>query len=138
MSSDKPKGFFARDEDFGTRLDEAFSQGEQFLALAVERDTPFTNPKTGETIKTRTKITARKLDPETMRPFGLPVVVKTLGQVIYEHAGQVRADDFPAVVYWDRVAVERYNTEAMVLRKVAGWPLSDEMRSYLGLEPDAA
>lgn len=138
MATDKNKdagGFFARDEDFGTRLDEAFAQGEQFLALEVERDTPFVNPKTQETIETRTKILARKLDPETMQPYGLPVTVKTLGQVIYDHAGEIKEGDFPAVVAWDKVAIEKYNNEAMVLRKVADWPLSETMRGYLGITP---
>lgn len=131
-TKNKPAGFFGRDEDFGTRMDEYYEQGEQFLILDCEQDTPFVNPSLPDghkdkVVESRTKMTTRKLDPETMSPYGLPVVVKTLAQVIYDHAGAQVTGDFPAVCYWDKVEVKQYNNTATVLRKVADWPLSAEI-----------
>lgn len=130
-------GFFARDEDFGTRMDQFFEEDEQFLALTVERDSSFVNPKDGETIDSRTKIEARKLNPETMEPYGLPVVVKTLSQVIYDHAGAIAPGDFPSIVFWTRVPVEKYNNEATILRRVCPYPIPAELRQYMAA-PDQA
>lgn len=136
MAQTKGKGFFAKDEDFGTRLDEWVERGEQFLAMEVEQDTPFHNPALPEghkdkVISSRTKITARKIDPDTLKPYGLPVVVKTLGQVIYDHAGEQAPGDFPAVVCWELVDVKQYGNQAMILRKVCSWPIPDDLRAMM-------
>jgi len=132
----KPQGFFGKDEDFGTRMDMWAEQGEQFLAMSVERDTPFINPALPEghkdkVVESRTKIVARKFDPETLKPYGLPVVIKTLAQVIYDHAGEQAEGDFPSVVYWDKVEVKQYGNEAMILRRVAPWPLPEAMAEMM-------
>lgn len=121
-------GFFAKDEDFGTRMDERFQQGEQWLALSCEQDTPFID-KDGQAIN-RTKFLAREIDPETMQPVGLPIVVKTLSAPIYANAGEAVASDFPAVVAWERVEVKQYGNEATVLRRISTWPVPQE---YLDL-----
>lgn len=127
----KKAGFFAKDEDYGLRMDEHFEQGEQWLALSCEQDKPFVD-KTGKSIQ-RTAFKARKLDPDTLKPYGLPVTVKTLSQPIYQNAGEASEGDFPCVVCWDRVEVKQYGNEATILRKVSDWPISEEYLETLSM-----
>jgi hypothetical protein len=127
----KPEGFFARDKDFGQRMDEAFEPDEQFVILSMNQDTPFVNPKNGEQVATRTKMMVRRFSPETLQAFGVPFEVKTLSQNIYERAAQVADGDFPAVCYYSRVPVEKWNNEATVIRLVAPYPLPAEYAEYM-------
>jgi hypothetical protein len=116
-------------------MDETYPAGEQFLVISVERDTPFTNPKDGEVIESRTKLLTRSFNPDTLEPYGLPVEVKTLGQVIYDHAGAQVAGDFPAICYWTQVDVDKWASKATILKRVAPWPLTEEMRGYMAKAP---
>lgn len=125
--------YWSRDDDYGKRLDQVFAEGEQFLAMSIECDDPFTNPTTGEVYETRTKITARALDPESMTPVGLPMVVKTLANSIYTRASE-STGGFPAVVMWRRVPNKKYNNEATILERVSEWPLSEDMRAMLDVD----
>lgn len=124
-------GFFSKDKDYGLRMDEHFDQGEQWLALSCKRDTPFVD-KDGKQIQ-RTAFEARKLDPDTLKPYGLPVTVKTLSAPIYENAGDVADDDFPCVVCWDRVEVKKYGNEATIIRHISVWPIPAEYLDTLGM-----
>ncbi len=129
MSTAKAKGFFAKDRDYGKRMDQEFAEGEQFLIHSLQRDTPF--EQEGKKPINRTAMLAQRLDPATMEPDGLPVTVKTLSGPIYENAGNVAPGDFPAVVTWRKVDVKQYNSEATVLEEVAPWPIPDELLAYM-------
>lgn len=126
-------GFWGRDEDFGILMHEKFREGEPFLLLNVERDTPFTNPNTGEVIDSRSKLTVRRLDGYTFDIAagleGLPFEVKTLAQPIYDRAGAVKDGDFPCVVSYRKVKVKGYNSEATILDKIFAWPIPDDIRT---------
>lgn len=130
MATKNPPTFWSRDEDYGKRMDQQFAEGEHFLVMELHRDTPFVDPTTGETYESRTAMTARTLDPETMTPIGLPIVVKTLSGPIYDRAGESTVG-FPAVVCWRRVENKKFANKATVLELVAEWPLSDEIREML-------
>lgn len=125
----KGSSFFAKDRDYGERMDETFAEGEQFLVHELERDDPFTQP--GKDPINRTKMLAQRLDPVTMEVDGLPVWVKTLSGPIYENAGNVGPDDFPRVVKWEKVQTKNYNSDATVLREVAPWPIPAELLAYM-------
>lgn len=129
MATAKGKGFFAKDRNFGKRMDEEFAEGEQFLIHSLSRDEPFIQE--GQKPINRTQMLAQRLDPQTMEPDGLPMVVKTLSGPIYENAGEVSDDDFPAVVTWNRVQVKQYNSEATVLTEVSPWPIPAELLAYM-------
>ncbi len=126
-------GMWDRDANFGIRLDLTVSEDEPFLLLEIAQDEPFVHPtqldkKTGKnlTIETRTKMLIRKLDESTLKPYGVPVEVKTLSGPIYTLAGEFEEGDLPAVVVWKHVVVSQYDTEAMVLQRVCMWPVPPE------------
>jgi len=125
----KASSFFARDRDYGERMDETFAEGEQFLVHELTRDDPFVQE--GKDPINRTKMLAQHLDPVTMDVDGLPVWVKTLSGPIYENAGLVGPDDFPRVVKWEKVQTKSYNSEATVLREVSEWPIPAELLAYM-------
>ncbi len=129
-TGNKATSFWARDEDYGKRMDQQFAEGEQFLVLDIAPDTPFTDPSTGEVYESRTKMTARALDPETLTPIGLPIVVKTLSSPIYDRVKE-SAEGFPAVVCWRKVENKKYNNRATILEFVAPWPLPAELVEML-------
>lgn len=122
----KGKGFFEKDKDFGQRLDETYERREHFVVLGIERDTPFHNPKTGEVVETRTKLRTRRLNPETLSAEGPPVEVKTLSTPIYNSAEESVPEDWPAVVFWDKVQPSNpKHSEATVLRFVSEYPVPE-------------
>lgn len=123
--TDNAAGYWDKDEEYGRRLDTAFAEGEPFLCFSVERDTPFTDPNTGNSIDTRTKLSCQVLDQETMHPIGLVMEFKTLASTIYERAGGIRPGDFPAVVSIRRVPVKKYGNSALILERLSVWPLPD-------------
>lgn len=132
MSTNKksaPGSFWERDESFGAQMDKTFEEGELWLAHSCEQDEPFT-PEGGKPIN-RTKFLAQKIDPDTMRPYGVPMVVKTLSQPIYENAGAVKDGDFPCVVKYEKVEVKKYGNEATVLRRACAWPVPQEWLDLL-------
>lgn len=125
-TSKTAEGFFKRDEDIGVRMDEYFEEGEQWVALECDLEADYVTGS-GQTLR-RTRFLARKLDPDTLTAFGVPVTVKTASNPIREAAERVAPGDFPAVVAWHRVPVSRYDTEAVVLRRVTPWPIPDDYR----------
>jgi len=112
-------GMFDKDRLYGgERLDKWCEPGDRFILWGVEIVDEPVPTSVGNAIKTLLKVST--LDaPENQ------TIVGTLASAIAEKAKDAEESDFPAVVEFQKVHSQEYNTEAAVIQFVEPYDLEN-------------
>lgn len=114
MSTDKQKGLWNREQQYGLRLDEEFALGEEFVVVSTG-PAPELVTKDGEAIR-RVELSVRRLS-NTAGGVGPVYAVRTAASAIVEMMGDAIPSDFPLVAKLAKVKT-RHENDALVLRLV--------------------
>lgn len=133
--AEAPKGAFAKDKQFGNRLDQAFALREPFLLLGW---------KEGETIDTKfgaavsVKLLVQRLDADSGQPKGSPFPCVTVATAVVEKVKALTSEELKAgpVVCVDVVRSKARDTNAFVLQWLRNLADADDYSEF-GLDSAA-
>lgn len=119
-------GMFAKDKEFGNRLDQLFAENEPFLVYGARVD--------GKTIATAFgDQPVATLDVEKLidgKPSGVRVEANTIAAAIVEKASNAEPSDFPCVCDIRHVPSAKYQRPALVLQWLKDWQQTDDGIPY--------
>lgn len=133
---EKPAGGFAKDKQFGRRLDQVVAIGEPFLLLGAVADEPIATVY-GDS--STAKILLQRLDPATGAPKGAPVKATTVLSAVVEKVLAVTQIELAAgpIVQLEVVkAKARGGKNVTVLSWVRNLADADDFSEF-GLDPEA-
>ena len=120
-------GMFAKDKEFGNRLDQLFRLGEPFILYGVRiRDERMTTKMGDQEVA---ELDVEKLN-DRAQGSGLRLIANTIASAIVNKAKEATPEDFPCLVELRKVP-SRFTNDALVIQWLKAWdgpnPNSDEI-----------